>query len=436
MAGGPLPGWLTFDPETRTFSGTPRADDAGAAWIIEVSATDGELTAVTVFTLTVQEAGDSRLPRAAQQWLARFGRTVAGHVAAPIGDRLAGSGNELVVAGQPVDFSAAAAADDSGRRPGDSYVPGEGWGEPWNEPTFRSLTVDELLTGSSFRVSLSSSGSARSGSAADGSDGDGGAGRWTAWGEAAATSFAGEADGLSLDGGVVTGVAALDWERDGWLLGLAVSQSVGSGTYAAPAAGAFDAIDGTAEASLTGAHPYARFRPGAGLEFWGVLGHGQGTMALATDEEEARPGIWMSMAGVGGSGALLSADANGGPALRVTGDALAARTESAAAGDLTEAVSADTTRVRLGLAGSWGVPLGGGLLTPALQAALRHDGGHAETGFGLDLGGGFEYADAGLGLTVSLNGRALLTHEDGALREWGARGRCAATWAATVWARR
>lgn len=423
MAGGPLPGWLTFDPETRTFSGTPRADDAGAAWIIEVSATDGELTAVTVFTLTVQEAGDSRLPRAAQQWLARFGRTVAGHVAAPIGDRLAGSGNELVVAGQPVDFSAAAAADDSGRRPGDSYVPGEGWGEPWNEPTFRSLTVDELLTGSSFRVSLSSSGSARSGSAADGSDGDGGAGRWTAWGEAAATSFAGEADGLSLDGGVVTGVAALDWERDGWLLGLAVSQSVGSGTYAAPAAGAFDAIDGTAEASLTGAHPYARFRPGAGLEFWGVLGHGQGTMALATDdEEEARPGIWMSMAGVGGSGVLLSADANGGPALRVTGDALAARTESAAAGDLTEAVSADTTRVRLGLEGSWGWRLGGGLLTPALQAALRHDGGHAETGFGLDLGGGFEYADAGLGLTVSLNGRALLTHEDGALREWGARG--------------
>ena len=456
-AGGPLPGWLSFDPETRTFSGTPRADDAGAAWSIEVSATDGELTAVTVFTLTVQEAGDSRLPRAAQQWLARFGRTVAGHVAAPIGDRLAGAGNELVVAGQPLDFSAAAAADDSGRRPGDSYVPGEGWSEPWNEPTFRSLTVDELLTGSSFRVSLSSSGSASSGSASSGSassgsassgsassgsassgstssgstpsesaehgsDGDGGAGRWTAWGEAAATSFAGEADGLSLGGAVVTGVAALDWERDGWLLGLAVSRSAGSGTYAAPAAGALDAIDGTAEASLTGAHPYARFRPGAGLEFWGVLGHGRGTMALATDEEEARPGIWMSMAGVGGSGALLSADANGGPALRVTGDALAARTESAAAGDLAEAVSADTTRVRLGLAGSWGVPLGGGLLTPALQAALRHDGGHAETGFGLDLGGGFEYADAGLGLTVSLNGRALLTHEDGALREWGARG--------------
>ncbi len=516
-AGGPLPGWLSFDPETRTFSGTPRADDAGAAWSIEVSATDGELTAVTVFTLTVQEAGDSRLPRAAQQWLARFGRTVAGHVAAPIGDRLAGAGNELIVAGQPLDFSAAAAADDSGRRPGDSYVPGEGWSEPWNEPTFRSLTVDELLTGSSFRVSLSSSGSASSGSASSGSassgsassgsassgsassgsassgsassgsassgsassgsassgsassgsassgsassgsassgstssgstpsgstssgstpsgstpsesaehgsDGDSGAGRWTAWGEAAATSFAGEADGLSLGGAVVTGVAALDWERDGWLLGLAVSRSAGSGTYAAPAAGALDAIDGTAEASLTGAHPYARFRPGAGLEFWGVLGHGRGTMALATDEEEARPGIWMSMAGVGGSGALLSADANGGPALRVTGDALAARTESAAAGDLAEAVSADTTRVRLGLAGSWGVPLGGGLLTPALQAALRHDGGHAETGFGLDLGGGFEYADAGLGLTVSLNGRALLTHEDGALREWGARG--------------
>ena len=38
--GGALPAWLTFDAATRTFSGTPADDDAGAV-TVEVTATDG-----------------------------------------------------------------------------------------------------------------------------------------------------------------------------------------------------------------------------------------------------------------------------------------------------------------------------------------------------------------------------------------------------------
>ena len=53
------------------------------------------------------------------------------------------------------------------------------------------------------------------------------------------------------------------------------------------------------------------------------------------------------------------------------------------------AASAEVTRLRLGLEGTWrGLEAGGGALIPRLEVGVRHDGGDAETGFGLDLGGG------------------------------------------------
>jgi VCBS repeat-containing protein len=49
-SGAPLPEWLTFDSATRTFSGTPQA----GIYQIRVSASDGEATAQTGFTLFVE----------------------------------------------------------------------------------------------------------------------------------------------------------------------------------------------------------------------------------------------------------------------------------------------------------------------------------------------------------------------------------------------
>ena len=55
--GGALPGWLSFDAATRTFSGTPAAGDAGTL-SIEVSATDGSgESAIDTFELAVARAG-------------------------------------------------------------------------------------------------------------------------------------------------------------------------------------------------------------------------------------------------------------------------------------------------------------------------------------------------------------------------------------------
>ena len=59
------------------------------------------------------------------------------------------------------------------------------------------------------------------------------------------------------------------------------------------------------------------------------------------------------------------------------------------------------------------------MLTPSLEAGLRHDGGDAETGFGLDLGGGFTLSDPARGLQAEIRGRGLLSHESKGFRERG-----------------
>ena len=112
-------------------------------------------------------------------------------------------------------------------------------------------------------------------------------------------------------------------------------------------------------------------------------------------------------------------------------DAMAVQTSSEAvrgsgdggAGNLA-AATADVTRLRLGLEGTWrGLEIGTGTLVPRLEIGVRHDGGDAETGFGLDLGGGLAWSDPGTGLRAEVSGRGLLTHESAGFRQRGIAGR-------------
>ena len=54
--GSTLPSWLTFDADTRTFSGTALDDDTPATLTIRVTATDGRLSASATFTLSAPNA--------------------------------------------------------------------------------------------------------------------------------------------------------------------------------------------------------------------------------------------------------------------------------------------------------------------------------------------------------------------------------------------
>ena len=87
------------------------------------------------------------------------------------------------------------------------------------------------------------------------------------------------------------------------------------------------------------------------------------------------------------------------------------------------ATDADASRVRLVLEGSRAMTLeGGGTLMPNIELGVRHDGGDAETGAGLELGGGLRYADPASGVSMDLKARTLLAHAESGYREWGVSG--------------
>ena len=251
------------------------------------------------------------------------------------------------------------------------------------------------------------------------------------WGRAAHGSFDGEAasDGgrVRLDGGVLTGVLGADAEWRRVLAGLAVSLSEGEGTFDDPG------VDkGTVESTLTAVSPYARFMLTDRLSVWGVAGWGSGSMTITQDareaagerparpEQETKADIGLRMGAMGARGALLTQDRAGGMDLAVRADAFFVRTDSERAPG-SAATEADASRVRLVLEGGRRFALSGtATLRPVLELGVRHDGGDAETGTGVELGGGVSWADAALGLSVEARARVLLAHADSDYRDWGA----------------
>ena len=382
-------------------------------------------------------------------WLARFGRTVADHVVDAVGSRLAGpaqGGSHVTLGGQRIALDGGGAptgADAAGERglagreareglaaladrmAGASHdgAPGAGgWtlrGEEEPGGDTRTMTGRELLLGSSFHLALGADG--ESAGVADT--------RWTAWGRAASSRFDGEADGLVLDGEVTTFTLGADaaWSR--WLAGVAVSLSEGEGTYRDhETSDRASRGSGTLESSLTGVHPYARLTLSERLSAWGLLGFGAGELTLEVEGGERwTTDTSQEMAAAGARGVLVAAPEAGGLELALRADAVVQRMRSDAAtspaGGRLAASEARTSRVRLMLEGSHAIAVGdGGRLVPTLEVGLRQDGGDAETGMGIELGGGLAWTDPATGVAVEAKVRGLVAHEDADYGEWGASG--------------
>ena len=108
--------------------------------------------------------------------------------------------------------------------------------------------------------------------------------------------------------------------------------------------------------------------------------------------------------------------------LAIETDAYWARTSSGAVPGLVQA-DADATRLRLGLEGGYRLALAaGGTLESTFELGVRHDGGDAETGYGMDLGAALAWRDHVLGPSAQASGRGLLTWESGGFRDVGLSG--------------
>ena len=173
---------------------------------------------------------------------------------------------------------------------------------------------------------------------------------------------------------------------------------------------------------------YLRYEASERLSVWGILGYGTGALTLEVEDKESwTTDTTMGMAAAGARGVVVPAPESGSVEVALRTDAQLVRMTSEAArgsdGGNLAATEGDTSRLRVMLEGSRAFALeGGGALTPSLEVGLRHDGGDAETGTGIEVGGGLSYTDPATGITVDAKARGLVAHEDTDYTEWGASG--------------
>ena len=386
---------------TGIFTLTPRDDaleeDDETISVTGATAVAGLTVSGTELTITDNDDHGPLL----ETWLGWYGRTAADQVLAAVGERLAAGSEtapQVTLAGHRVPAAAETgdgAADLAARLDGG------------REATARRLSWRELVSGSAFTAVVPP---------ADTPPAD--AASVTLWGSGARTQFGGRIDAVEVDGAVWAGLLGVDYATAQWLAGLAVAyQDSVDGSYRT------ERTDGQVHSWLVGGYPYVGYQVSDALQVWAAGGYGQGVLTLsvagAEPLETAQRLLWGA---AGARGELLGSAAVPGAALAVSLDGLALRSSSEAAPGLA-AVSAEVSRARLGLEGSYALSVGGGMeLVPSATVAGRYDAGDAGRGFGLDVSGGLRWAAPGLGLAVQVSARGLVVHEAPVLREWGLAG--------------
>ena len=419
-------GTLTFLPGER--SKTVRVD------ILDDSHDEGEETFTLVLsnasggtildgTATGRIENHDPLPRAL---VARFGRTAAVHVVEQVEERLQaprepgfegrfagrelrpgmGRGMALSAFGGPA--GPLGAASGPGAQAG-LMAPGVGqtvWGGgPGGGLLDGRGLLDmggggDLLNGSAFALNREA----------------GRGGVLSFWTRGAQSAFSGREGALTLGGGVRTTMLGADYAKGPLVVGLSLANSRGLGNYAGVDAG-------RASSSVTGLYPWLGYRATDRVTVWGVTGYGAGGLMLTPDGGPAlESGLSMAMAAGGTRGELIAAG-SGGFGLAFKADALWVGTRmegvSGSAGHLA-ATEAAVTRFRTGLEGSREFRLAGRVsLRPSAEVGLRHDGGDAETGAGLDVGGGLILSDSTTGLAVDIRVRMLVAHQAEGFHERG-----------------
>ena len=340
------------------------------------------------------------MPRA---WMVRFGRTVGSQVVDALTARLeGGQGSHLTVAGIPLMGTTAKepeAQDD------DPFALPEWATSSAREAESHTISLDDLLLRSTFHL--------RSG----GEEGAGPA--FTTWGRVATGGFEADVDDVTMDGDVTTGMIGFDAEWERLLAGIMLSQSTGDGSYRLDPAKGTDG--GTVESDLTGVYPYARIDLNERVSAWGLAGAGSGTITLKRDAGKAmKTDLSMRMGALGVKGQVLDGSGPSRIGLNVKSDAMWVGTKSECTNDMV-ATEGDVTRVRLIVQGERVFVAGNGAtFTPSAEVGLRHDGGDAETGSGVEVGGGLSYIAGPL--TIEGQVRMLVAHEESGYEEWGASG--------------
>ena len=398
-----LPPTLPTRPGTLT--GTPTVPEQAATWTLTATDADGD-TATRTFTIEILDRLRERLKGINEAILPDLSRAMTAStmdaVSGRIGQALSGDG-----AGA---HGAMASAD---------VLTGFAGLLQANEQVLEDGTWSwkQGLAGRRFALALSGDGPATGAGA-----------RVTAWGAGDYRSLSdGEGSAVDWDGHLFGAHLGMDARFGaGGLAGLALSVSKGRFDYTDTSAEALGTVKGEYESRMTSAHPYVGWAWPAGTHAWASLGYGRGDVTL-TDGEAGRhtSDSTLRSAAAGGSVRVLSGEGPGvfGPVtVDLKGEAWTTRLAVEDNGERIAGLAVRTHRLRVAAEGARAFALGGGAaFTPSVELGMRFDGGDGETGAGVELGGGLDYAHPALGLSADVAGRVLLAHE-GATEDWSVGG--------------
>ena len=417
-----VPEQVTFasGQTSTTFTVTATSDideDAGETVTLGFGDLPAAVSTASPDRATITLAGESsktRYARVMRTLLPQAAVAMSDATVGAISNRIdnVGSQGNLSLAGVNVLPSASVAAQE---RSADAIS----WAS--RDQTTRNISSAQLMDGSSFVMTLADR--ARLAGAADPSGSN--PGTAALWGSGDYRNLAGSRNALTWRGDLVSLHLGADLVALPELVaGVAVARSLVGFDYTDRTNPR--TVTGTFETDLLSVHPYASWTPVFGLGFWATGGLGWGGVGIDDSLDERRTSTTRLLTGaLGGSSRLLSVDGlipGGATALRLKGEGFVTQALAEENGPIV-AQDVGVQRVRLALEGSHEQRgLWGSILTPALEVGLRHDGGDAAQGAGLELGGELRYVQPELGLTVEGRGRVLTTHR-AATEEWGVGGK-------------
>ena len=242
---------------------------------------------------------------------------------------------------------------------------------------------------------------------------DAAAERWSLWGAGDYRDFEKDAGATQYDGDLKTAYVGMDLRRAERVMGVALSRSKGKAAYKAKQ-------EGRLETQLTALHPYFRTTLECGAEAWAIAGAGWG------DAEEWRTGrasseksdLEMWMASIG---AWHPLEPMQGLELALRGEASYMHLETDSGERSIDGLTAEAHQVRAGAEFSWPREIkGGGLSEPFGALVGRYDGGDDMDGVGLDVEGGWRYANPANGVHLEARARWLAAHAESGYDEFGA----------------
>ncbi len=332
----------------------------------------------------------------AASWQSRLARTSAGHVLDGIAERIQSTptaGLSARLAGYRMDTGTPKEMQSRWMQNSHSVA----------EPHSRAVTVSELLPASS----MSWTGTGTDGSIA------------SFWAQGAVSELDGKSGETTLDGEVLTTLIGVDQTHTTGQRGLVLSHSQGEGNYQSRNRGEI-------ESEQTLFTPWWSQDFNDHLTIWGALGYGTGEVTIKRNQREDLTTDTDTAFIALGSDALFQEEDH--RTLSVVTDALWLRTRSdeVAGGLELQDASAHVSKMRVGVQSDWRTSAINGLrfaagqtLKTRLSSALRHDGGDAESGFGIEVGGGVQWIDQGRGLNLQIQGRSLITHHDSDIKDRG-----------------